>query len=605
MSRAELINSLVDLYNEILQAEKAHQNFIDSVHEDNRLSAANLIHYLALRRFDLRLIQDELTDIGISSLGRSESCVLWSLENVLNALGKKVHSPTKHISRKEGAELLLRNTRRLLGEPHPGCQSSIMVTLPTEAAENQKLLVDLLKAGMNVIRINCAHDSPDVWIRMIENSRRLSQELGYSCKIVMDLPGPKLRIVAIDPSVKACFFRPLRDPFGRIIEPAKVWIGKDESMADPILEADLFLKFDKEWIDGLKAGDIVRFFDARGKARTLRVDHVVGRGWLSYSTQTGYLKEGIVFVHLPDSPELSQRATTLKSLSPQQPFLLVKKNDRLWIQGGQSPTKGIKQEGIVGTLWISQPQILLDVKVDEPIWFDDGKIGGRILQCDGDGAVVEITHAPSKGLKLRVDRGINLPVSDLKISAITDQDLKILPFIGQHADAVGISFLRIPSDIDDLEKALNNERIQNLGIILKIETRKAFENLPLILLKAMKNRSVGVMIARGDLAVECGYERLAEVQEEILWISEAAHIPVIWATQVLESLAKTGIPSRAEVTDAAMAQRSECVMLNKGPYIVEAVKSLVDILKRMETHQRKKRSMLRKLHIAGLLNQPL
>jgi pyruvate kinase len=115
----------------------------------------------------------------------------------------------------------------------------------------------------------------------------------------------------------------------------------------------------------------------------------------------------------------------------------------------------------------------------------------------------------------------------------------------------------------------------------------------------MSSHAVGVMIARGDLAVECGYQRLAEVQEEILWICEAAHVPVIWATQVLESLAKTGIPSRAEITDAAMGERAECVMLNKGPYIVMATRALDDILRRMESHHEKKRSMLRKLHLAA------
>jgi len=81
------------------------------------------------------------------------------------------------------------------------------------------------------------------------------------------------------------------------------------------------------------------------------------------------------------------------------------------------------------------------------------------------------------------------------------------------------------------------------------------------------------MIARGDLLVEIGYERLAEVQEEILWLCEAAHVPVIWATQVLEGLAQKGLPSRAEITDAAMGVRAECVMLNKGPHIIEAVPS--------------------------------
>jgi len=139
---------------------------------------------------------------------------------------------------------------------------------------------------------------------------------------------------------------------------------------------------------------------------------------------------------------------------------------------------------------------------------------------------------------------------------------------------------------------------QELGIVLKIETRRAFDNLPSLLLAAMRSPSSGVMIARGDLAVECGYERLAEVQEEILWMAEASHMPVIWATQVLETLAKDGIPSRAEITDAAMGERAECVMLNKGPYILEAVRALDNILRRMQTHQRKKSAMLRELQLA-------
>ena len=114
----------------------------------------------------------------------------------------------------------------------------------------------------------------------------------------------------------------------------------------------------------------------------------------------------------------------------------------------------------------------------------------------------------------------------------------------------------------------------------------------------MHSPKIGVMIARGDLAVECGWERLAEAQEEILWICEAAHVPVIWATQVLESLAKSGVPSRAEITDAAMGERAECVMLNKGPHLVEAVRVLDNILRRMEAHQSKKSARLRRLHLS-------
>jgi pyruvate kinase len=161
---------------------------------------------------------------------------------------------------------------------------------------------------------------------------------------------------------------------------------------------------------------------------------------------------------------------------------------------------------------------------------------------------------------------------------------------------VGLSFVRNVSDVTSLLEHLSAIGGEHLGVVLKIETRRAFEMLPEMLLASMRSKSFGVMIARGDLAVECGYERLAEVQEQILWLCEAAHAPVIWATQVLESLAKNGMPSRAEITDAAMGGRAECVMLNKGPYIVDAVKVLDNILKRMEAHQSKKRSMLRRLH---------
>jgi pyruvate kinase len=113
------------------------------------------------------------------------------------------------------------------------------------------------------------------------------------------------------------------------------------------------------------------------------------------------------------------------------------------------------------------------------------------------------------------------------------------------------------------------------------------------------------MIARGDLAVECGFERLAELQEEILWLSEAAHVPVVWATQVLETVAKTGRPTRAEVSDAVLAERAECVMLNKGPYIADAVTVLDNILRRMSAHQAKKTATFRSLQVAEKFQQRL
>jgi pyruvate kinase len=251
-------------------------------------------------------------------------------------------------------------------------------------------------------------------------------------------------------------------------------------------------------------------------------------------------------------------------------------------------------------------EAFLSARPGERIWFDDGKIGGLIKRVDSDSLTVEVTQTAKATSMLASDKGINLPDTQLSLPGLSQKDLRDLKFVVQHADAIGMSFVRNPDDVRQLETALKRHRAAaNLGVVYKIETRAGFENLPEILLAAMSGRPVGVMIARGDLAIECGYERLAELQEEILWISEAAHVPAMWATQVLESLAKKGVPSRAEITDAAMGERAECVMLNKGPHIVEALRALDDILRRMEGHQQKKSPRLRVLGLASFLDRAI
>jgi pyruvate kinase len=244
------------------------------------------------------------------------------------------------------------------------------------------------------------------------------------------------------------------------------------------------------------------------------------------------------------------------------------------------------------------PEVFADLKPGHRVWLDDGKIGGVVRRAGVEEVPVEITHAPPAGAKLGADKGINLPDAELRLPALTADDLKVLEFVAAHADLVGLSFVHRAADVAELYARLAERGERRPGVVLKIETRQGFERLPSVLLAAMAGPCVGVMIARGDLAVECGFERLAELQEEILWVCEAAHVPVVWATQVLEHLAKEGAPSRAEITDAAMSERAECVMLNKGPHVVEAVRVLDDILRRMQGHQRKKRSMLRELRLA-------
>ena len=231
----------------------------------------------------------------------------------------------------------------------------------------------------------------------------------------------------------------------------------------------------------------------------------------------------------------------------------------------------------------------------ERIWFDDGRIGGVVTRRGSQRVEIEITQARDSGEKLGADKGINLPDTRLDLPALTDKDIEDLAVAAQLADMIGLSFAQSADDVRALHDRLERLGAPQLGLVLKIETRRGFDHLPEMLMAAMACPTAGVMIARGDLAVECGYERMAEVQDEMLWACEAAHMPVIWATQVLESMARTGLPSRSEITDAAMGEHAECVMLNKGPFIVEAMRMLDDILRRMETHQSKKRPLLRAL----------
>jgi pyruvate kinase len=246
---------------------------------------------------------------------------------------------------------------------------------------------------------------------------------------------------------------------------------------------------------------------------------------------------------------------------------------------------------------ISFPKIIGRLKTGTEAWIDDGKIGARVISGTADRAVLEVFSAPLKGERLKPGKGVNFPQMKLDLPPLGATDLKALDFIARHADLVAFSFVQRPADVVRLDREINRRRTQGapLPLVLKIETPTAVQNLPQLIVTAAATRPVAVMIARGDLAVELGFARLSEIQEEMLWLCDAAHVPVIWATQVLDNLVAEGRPSRAEATDAAMAQRAECVMLNKGPYLVEGVAFLKDILRRMDRHQDKKFARLDKL----------
>ena len=600
------LTELVGVHAAIARIDRDCADYLAGIPEAQQSSARNLLHYLALRRHDLRHAQQALAAKGLSSLGRTESHVRHGLETVLRTLhvldsaSWDVVQDAGSITKDEGEVLLAAHTDALLGTPPDGRNVRVMVTMPGEAANDYTLVRDLVVAGMDCMRINCAHDDPGVWERMIRHLRRANRELQRSCLLSMDIAGPKLRTASIEPGPFVIKIKPRRDALGNVILPALVGITSPSKRLSGVGSLDALITLDADLPAGARPGTTIAFDDARGRSRSLRVRDVSGAAIAAELDRTAYVASGTALQFRTSGHTETRRVV---NVPPKTAPLLLHKGDTLLLTPEDVPGRAATLDEhdrvlVPASIGITLPEVFRDVQPGETVWFDDGRIGGVVRAVEPDRIVVDITQARAGGGRLGPAKGVNVPDTTLRIAALTSKDLDDLPFIAKHADLVGYSFVRHADDIFALQQHLAALKADALGIILKIETRHAFAELPKLLLACMRGGRFGVMIARGDLAVECGFERMAEVQEEILWICEAAHTPVIWATQVLESLAKTGMPSRAEVTDAAMSERAECVMLNKGPFICDAVRTLDNILRRMEAHQTKKRAMLRPLQVA-------
>lgn len=613
-ANAALLHTLDNLHQQMRTGDCAQLPQTLQLHPSYRESAENLLAYLCLRRHDLRPVQRQLADLGLSSLAGCEAYCVSAVENVIAAL-RSLSGEARPVDSDvapgpaSGREHLRVHTEALLGSAPDDRPVRIMVTLPDQAADDATMVRDLLAQGMNCARINCAHGDADSWRRMIEHVRRGAEALGCSCTVMMDLAGPKLRTGDIEAQTPVLKVKPERDRFGQVTRPARLWLAaKMSEVPQAMPDAQLpSVDVPAEWLAGLGSGDTLKLRDARGAKRVLTVVECAPEGCLVELDKTAYLTPGLKLKAMSKrkrkgSGKAAKAAIT--GVPEAESFIELQVGEPLVLQrtgmGRQAKRDDEGKLSEPARVVCDVAELYRDARIGQPIWFDDGKIGGQIEAVADDRLDISIEHVvhASGRAKLRSAKGINLPETDLQLAALTDEDIQALEFAVAHADAVEVSFANTVDDVHAVAGHLRRLGAEHMGVVLKIETRKGFENLPAMLLAGMQFERFGVMIARGDLAVESGFERLAEVQEEMLCLCEAAHVPVVWATQVLETLAKKGAPSRAEITDAAMGVRAECVMLNKGPYVLDAIRTLDDLLKRMQGHHAKNRGMMRRLSVA-------
>jgi len=589
----QLLDELQALRDAMDRIEIEEQATLASIAPRFQASAINLLHFIAFHRNNHPGLQLAMREAGLCSLGGCDGHLYASLSTVIRVLQKlqglpaEPSSPSGAPSSLGGQALILAHGERLLGrqlgEETGTRTAAIMVTLPALATEQAELIAELVEAGMDIARINCGHDEPEVWTSLVALVRSAAAAAGRDVRIAMDLAGPKIRTGLLPPQPGVVDARPQRNRYGQLLQSARILAvpteGADRQPAVPP-EGDLvnLLPIRNEGWQSLAIGDRLRARDSSGRWRELTVTDQPEGALLLSCNQRCHFTSGLEFVQ-----EGGPGKIVVGDLPALEGDVLLRRGDRLLLTANAT---GQEEGAIRLTIHCTRPEVLADLQVGERVLFDEGRIAGLIRQVCPGAVEVEITQARPKGSRLRAEKGINFPDSRLTIAALTQKDRSDLAFAAAHADIVSYSFVTHAADLEVLQQELEGYGREDLAVVLKIETRRAFLNLPSLLLSAMRDpRPLGVMIARGDLAIECGWEELAEIQEEILRICAAAHIPCIWATQVLDEMARHGMPTRAEITDAAMGARAEAVMLNKGPNIAATVRTLGAIVARFHPRQ--------------------
>jgi len=602
-----LMNSALEDLKELRMKLLAARDEIDESHPRYH-SLLNLKQYLILRSEDLTHLQEKLFHLSLSSLGRSYAHVAASIDTLYDqlssSLGKdeiseELMAQFHHLSITEATSIAAHNSQMLFGGNFSTELSrqttAVMVTLPSHATHNDGLLIrQLADTGINVFRINTAHDNADVWRAMADiiadiNTRRDGEE---KLKIFVDLAGPKIRTGTI---------RHLEIPVSigsnKCEKEVMIRTGICETKAqesDPVtlksIPAQICVK--EKLYAKITLDTVLKVVDTNGKNSTIRIVDISAEGIQGMISRK-------VFLDKESTVSIKGKKTKIQNIATQIDPIRLFVGDQLIITEQDVPGRSplLDDEGNLiapALIRCSFDAMLSSIRVGESVFIDDGKIGLKVLKNEKDSITCRVTNAKGNGTLLKEEKGINFPDCYIQTPAITPTDrenaLAVLPF----ADSLSISFCQSADDIRDLQQILTDNGRSDIGIIAKIETKQAVSAMPEILKQLLSSDNSGVMIARGDLAIEVGFENMAYIQEALLDICDAAHMPVIWATQVLESKMKNNLPSRAEVTDAAMAGRAECVMLNKGAFAVDTIDALTRILDDMHRISKKNKQLLKR-----------
>ncbi|PJR03550.1 pyruvate kinase [Avrilella dinanensis] len=258
--------------------------------------------------------------------------------------------------------------------------------------------------------------------------------------------------------------------------------------------------------------------------------------------------------------------------------------DEVVLKEGDTITFASTEEEFLGTaerVYMNYKTFANDVKAGENILLDDGKLIFKIIETDG---VSEVRAQVIQGGPLRSKKGVNLPNTNVSLPALTEKDIKDAQFAIQlNVDWIALSFVRTPQDLQDLNDLIKTHSDYKIPVIAKIEKPEAVKNIDELI-----RHCDGLMVARGDLGVEIPAQEVPLIQKHLVRRAKTARIPVIIATQMMETMITSLTPTRAEVNDVAnsVMDGADAVMLSGetsvGNYPVEVIEKMSQIILSVE-----------------------
>ncbi|RDI43197.1 pyruvate kinase [Falsibacillus pallidus] len=554
--RRRLYKKMTELFTEIIQSDESDLT-------DSEFSSRNLSQFLKLWANNNVSLEENLHSEGLGTLKMADFHVEHYIKKILYNLGCPPFDNGRMYDWWKAKSLKKWRSDKLFGQYQTEKNVKVMATLDNTSTKEE--IDSLIKNGMDIARINCAHGSPGDWLRLIQLIRGFGEDL-HRCKIFMDIPGPKIRIekILFNPyTVKIQSKNVKKSILGIIKKDSHPFTKNIDSLFEiEIKQSSLF--------EQVNPGDDIHIKLIDSLHGTLKVVDILSEQVLLVEA------EGPFEINQKCQLNFSGQELEITNIKTTPSSIKVKKGSVIRVYFNEESFRRMRGNRQCACLTVSHPKALKNAGLNDSVYFDDGIIFGKVTRLTPDFIELLILSPNEKSKKIKEGKGINFPDSfvHLLLSTPNQEDLALLPFLIEHADIIGLSYVNHPKDIKKMADILHAYGREDIGLVAKIETKEGIRQLSRIIETGLTYSNFGVMIARGDLAVEAGFQNLLTAQENILRMCHAAHLPVIWATGVLNQLTKNGTPTRAEISDVFLASQTECIMLNKGEFLNDSVKML-------------------------------